>query len=287
MVKYKLPFSCLALTSMLLMHNGAVAADDSKGPPVAAAPDKVSDKWTDKAIGEKGATNEATPKPALKTEGTQLKNNPYKTIEKDLFISGGFIADSQQVYGRIVAAPAPSSERFLFGKNDYVYLDISQDYADQYTDYFIIEIGDAVRHPKSEKYLGKLITIIGQLRIIGQEAGYKKALITGSVREIGYKQPIIPAYVFQFPQDTETLKPKIDGTIIKVLPLHLLGAQYQIIYVDKGTDDGLKPGDMFTVMSTTKPVSPIGKIKILSTQKNTSTAYVIDSKTTILIGDTF
>ncbi|MBF0459670.1 MAG: hypothetical protein HQK99_17425, partial [Nitrospirae bacterium] len=84
-----------------------------------------------------------------------------------------------------------------------------------------------------------------------------------------------------------TLKPHIDGLVVKVLPLHLLGAQYQILYVDKGTDDGLKPGDMFTVMSTTKPISPIGRIKILASQKNTSTAYVIEANTTILVGDTF
>ncbi|MEO5360700.1 MAG: hypothetical protein H7843_09645 [Nitrospirota bacterium] len=230
-------------------------------------------------------------KPAVKeqaaVESVVVKPTSRATLEKYLIISGGFIADTQQVYGKIVSAPAPTSDRIMFGRNDYVYVDISQDYADQYTDYFIIEIGDKVTHPKTGKNLGKLITIIGQLRLIGQEAGYKKALITESVKEIVRKQPIVPSYAFQRPDDSGTLKPGIGGMIIKVLPLHIIGAQYQVIYVDKGTDDGLKPGDMFTVMSSVKPISPIGKIKILATQKNTSTAYVLESKTTLLVGDTF
>jgi hypothetical protein len=267
----------------LFVQNGAFAVDTDGGKDSVARPSPNT------GPGNPGTGPGKKPGPQTRPgKGpTEIKPGSYNAIEKDLFISGGFIADTLQVYGKIAAAPAPSSERFLFGKNDYVYVDIKQVYADQYTDYFIVEIGDTVKHPKTGKNLGKLITIIGQLRIIGQEAGYKKALITESLREIGYEQPIIPSYVFQHPHDSETLKPNINGTIIKELPLHLLGAQFQILYVDKGTDDGLKPGDMFTVMSTTKPISPIGKIKILSTQKNTSTAYVIDSKTTILVGDTF
>ncbi|WP_420263627.1 hypothetical protein [Candidatus Magnetominusculus dajiuhuensis] len=248
----RLVFVCLVLA--LSVHGVAFAADE------AAPPDSVA---------------------------SVVKPGSRSTLETYLFKSGGFIADKLQVYGKVVAAPAPGSDRILFGKNDYVYVDISQDYADQYSDYFIVEIGDKVKHPKTGKNMGKLITIIGQLRLIGQEAGYKKALITDSTREIVLKQPIIPSYVFQRPEDSETVKPGINGLIMKVMPLHLLGAQYQILYVDKGTDDGLRSGDMFTVMSTTKPISPIGKIKILSTQKNTATAYVIESKTSIFVGDTF
>ncbi|MBF0515979.1 MAG: hypothetical protein HQK97_02515 [Nitrospirae bacterium] len=268
MVNHKLPFCSLALALLLSVHSGqfAFAAEVTATQPGAAAPETAPEK---------------------RQEAVVVKRSSRSSLEKYLITAGGFIADDVQIYGKIVAAPAPSSERFLFGKNDYVYIDINQDYADQYTDYFIIEIGDKVKHPKTGKNMGKLISIIGQLRLIGQESGYKKALITESVREIGYKQPIIPAYAFQRPDDSETLKPSIGGIIIKVIPMHLLGAQYQIIYVDKGTDDGLKSGDMFVVMSTTRPVSPVGKIKILSTQKNTSTAYVIDSKTSIFEGDTF
>ncbi|MBF0554972.1 MAG: hypothetical protein HQK96_10525 [Nitrospirae bacterium] len=258
MVNYRLLFACLVLA--LSMHSRAFAVDG------AAPPDSVD---------------------GGRPETVVIKPGSRSTLENDLFKSGGFIADKLKVYGKIVAAPAPGSERLLFGKNDYVYVNISQDYADQFTDYFIVEIGDTVKHPKTGKNMGKLITIIGQLRLIGQEAGYKKAIITESTREIALKQPIIPSYVFQRPEDSDTLKPGINGLIMKVLPMHLLGAQYQILYVDKGTDDGLKSGDMFTVMSTTKPISPVGRIKILSTQKNTATAYVIESKTSIFVGDTF
>ncbi|MCG6553874.1 MAG: hypothetical protein L7F77_16240 [Candidatus Magnetominusculus sp. LBB02] len=261
----KLSLVCLALVLLVAFHNGVfVAAADSVVAPGSA-----------EGSGGRGAGAVA------------VKPDSRTTLEKYLISSGGFIADDLQVYGKVVSAPAPGSDRMLFGRNDYVYLDISQDNADQYTDFFIVDIGDYVRHPRTGKKLGRLFSIIGKLRIVGQEAGYRKALITESSKEILVNQPIVPAYAYEGPEDSGTLKPNIGGVIVKVLQAHLLGAQYEIIYVDKGTDDGLRAGDMFTVMSTTKPVSPIGKIQILSTQKNTSTAYVMESKTTIYVGDTF
>ncbi|MBF0457302.1 MAG: hypothetical protein HQK99_05340 [Nitrospirae bacterium] len=283
MVNYKLLFSFLApfaaLVLLLCAGNGAFAMSPDGVIPIDIPQENAADK-TQADEPDKNAAGK-------KTGTVVVKPGSHDTLETYLFKEGGFIADSLQVYGKIVAAPAPGFDRLLFGKNDYVYVEISQEYADQYTNYFIVEIGDKVSHPKTGDTLGKLITIIGQLRLIGQEAGYRKGIITESSKEILFNQPIIPAYVFQRPVDSGTLKPRIDGLVVKVLPLHLLGAQYQILYVDKGTDDGLKPGDMFTVMSTTKPISPIGKIKILASQKNTSTAYVIEARTTISVGDTF
>jgi chemotaxis protein MotB len=68
-----------------------------------------------------------------------------------------------------------------------------------------------------------------------------------------------------------------------------LVAQRNIVYLDRGSDDGLKPGDRMDLIRYGGALPPrqVGEVKVLSTEQHSSTALVTKSVSRILKGDQF
>ena len=61
--------------------------------------------------------------------------------------------------------------------------------------------------------------------------------------------------------------------------------QRDIVYLDKGDNDGLKIGDVFSVFSETPVERSIGELQVISLQQKTSVAVIVKNEEDISVGD--
>lgn len=224
----------------------------------------------------------------IKIEAPKLKQAVKHTIipkiisnlnEKNLILYGGYIAKELTSYGNTLTTP---EGRTFAGTNDYLYV---KTVSDDYPKYYIMRKGPLVIHPITGVEMGNLISFEGVLQIIGTDSGIKKAIVLDCYNEILEHDVLVPFFYFE-PAPDISEKPFINGIIVYVKGTSYT-EQFGIVYTDKGTADGVHPGDIFTVYSKTEPRQPLGKIKVLISQKDSSTAYVVKSSREIAIGSVF
>lgn len=214
--------------------------------------------------------------------------------EGALAYSSGFIRESLPIVGTVSAVTGDnqtSGNRRLLGKGDLIYLNPSVDDA--------IALGDVltvyrpvheVFHPQDRRYMGNLFNIVGIVKVIDDLE-----------RPVTVK--VLRAYASIFPGDLvmkfQGLPPPAPrlpeevfdgvGMIVDIPPSHTLIAQGHVVYIDRGSDDGLRPGDHLMVFreSQQMPRRVIGELKVLTVEPETATALITRSKYTHLRGDLF
>jgi hypothetical protein len=206
-------------------------------------------------------------------------------VKADLMAASGFISREVPSVGKVAATP---TGRTIIGRDDIVYLSINDggDPAAGSRFYTIRSYGE-VKHPKTGETLGNLVEITGVVKVLGKEAGYLKATVDKSFTDIEVGENIDRYYPIEsFP----LLKGKaldVHGTIVEARHLRLLNGMYDLVYIDRGTLDGVKPGGSFTILSEESPHRPIGKAHVISAGKTTAVAMVTTSEIEINRGDYF
>ncbi len=207
--------------------------------------------------------------------------NLQKVIEKTILLKGGFI--KQEVHPSAVIAGSPS-ERNIFGRNDYIYLKLN---SDLYNKFYIVNADNILKHPITGENLGRHVRFQGIAQIVGDEVGLKKALILNSYREITDEDILVPYFEIEPPLGVLSVKPTVNGMILETSRLTVLNGEYDIVFLDKGTADGIVPGDVFNIYRSKSPKIPLGQFKVIAAQKGVSTGYVTESFQEIGRGDTF
>jgi hypothetical protein len=77
-------------------------------------------------------------------------------------------------------------------------------------------------------------------------------------------------------------KPDIQGYVVATTLLREFNSALDVIYIDKGRDDGIQVGDMFRTINLGDIKTQNGFIQIINAQDATSTAVV--RKSTLPIG---
>ena len=222
-----------------------------------------------------------------KGEGKALTITPRHpfVVKASLIASSGYIDDDIPKVGKVVSTP---TGRTMIGNNDYAYIELSDTALDEPgKKYYTVRSLGEVKHPSTGERLGYLIEVTGIIEITGKEAGFIKAKVLKSFSEIHTGDPIDNYYpVESFPLvkgDT----PSIKGTVVTARDLRLLNGIYDIVYIDRGSVNGVAPGNIFNLISGEKPHRPIGKIQVISTRQKTATAMVIKSEIEVSKGDYF
>ncbi len=152
---------------------------------------------------------------------------------------------------------------------------------------YVYRESEPIKNPLTGKLIGYRIEILGEVEI--KVKGEKKAsgIIKTSFAPISPGDKI---QTFKFPGDEVILKRckrPLKGMIIAVNRSISRFARYNIVYIDKGEADGVERGNLFVVYEEkAKGIEEEkGRLLILATQKDTSTALVIESKKPMKIGD--
>lgn len=204
---------------------------------------------------------------------------------RELFLQSGYISDNldtTQFIGKIYGA---QQNRSLIGRGDIVYINF-QGEAKTGDKFYITGSPEKLIHPVTAEDIGYLIRIKGVLKLIGEDRGYQKALILESYNEIFINDMLISFYPIELPIETyEERRPILHGTVIMLSKNSNISGAGDIVYLDIGSSDGIKTGDIFDIVSGEKPAVTIGAAQVIITYNNTAVALVKNTSQEIKAGD--
>jgi LysM repeat protein len=210
-------------------------------------------------------------------------------IDKYTMLSAGYVSTDQWAES-ITGAREPKA---LFGFDDVVFIKVNTPESVKIGDkYLIFAPVKKVKHPQTGKKLGNLIKVLGILQVIEKAPGATQltARITLSFDSVS-KGSMVASY--QEPTVFYTV-PKndgrnIDGYIVDVMDSRSINGHFDMLYLDKGGNDGVKQGDRFMVfidpLKKGFPKKIIGEAMVVLVKDATATAVVRNSTEAIAKGD--
>ena len=219
------------------------------------------------------------PRPAkeeAKAEPEPVKITP-PLIERSIYTTSGFLGNVASFAGTI---DGHVSGRLLYGNNDIVYVKLAGDPrpGDRY---YIYNSLREVVHPATGEKMGFIIEPVGVLEITKLEQGQVLGQIVQVFTEI-YAGYLLNPYFEMKPPVVEQpfRRPDINGYIVAARKTQVWNVTSDIVYIDRGSSDGLKPGDLIGSMSPSglydRPYNvPNGLLQVISTQERTATALVV------------
>src|SRR6476660_1581008 len=186
-----------------------------------------------------------------------------------------------------------SGNRMRLGMNDVFYLKLKNPAEAAIGDLFTVyKRTRKVFHPATGQYLGYLITRLAIVQVVQVDDVLTTARV---VRAFGAAAPGDPVVKFSLPSSGEAAavpaSGDINGMVVELqadLEMTLV-AQRNIVYLDRGWEDGLRAGDRMelTRYGGGLPPRQVGEVKVLSTEGRSATALVTKSISRILKGDQF
>jgi hypothetical protein len=203
-------------------------------------------------------------------------------VNKNTLIASGYIADSVPDVGKIIDSPVYMKD--LLAKGDYAYIK-TENPATIGEKFYIIHSAEKVKHPESGRKLGYLIEILGIAEVV-ENNNDTKIIITDSYDEIQIGSLLDNFYEIKPPLEIETpRKPDINGYVVATRQLHIINGTWDIVYIDKGRNDGLEVGDLLATTLQSKHKIINGLIQIINFGDSTSTAIVRKCNQEIMKGD--
>ena len=236
--------------------------------------------------------------PSLNPALAQVPNlDSIRILDRALTFSSGMIEKTSPMDGTvnlITGDNQASGNRMLLGKGDSLYLKLDNpaDVAtgDLFTVYRRVR---KVFHPVTREYLGFVVNRLAVVRVTSAD----HALTTGEI-VVNYG-PVAPGDAvarFRDPAPDATTSSAVDVSDLEGMIIELqadrtmtLVSQSNVVYVDRGMEDGLKSGDLLDIhrYSAGLPPRKIGQLKVLSTEARTAVAKVLKANTRVMKGDRF
>ncbi len=163
--------------------------------------------------------------------------------------------------------------------------------------YLVVQPAELITHPVTGRTMGRQYDYIGQIRILCTEDGRSRAIVTQVCREIpiGARLKPIPQLPIPIARVPEMLQwcdaptGKTSGYIVDSREWELGLVEGNLLQIDLGRDEGIQPGDFFTVSRPSErrdqPPMYLGQIAVLTTEAKTSTAIVLNVRRELFIGD--
>lgn len=198
-------------------------------------------------------------------------------VDKYAMQSAGFIStDTYQ--DKIIGSQEPKT---ILGVRDIVFLKFASPENVNVGDKFsILAPMNTVKHPKTGKNFGTLFKVVGILQVTGKAPDtLVAAVIKTSFEDIALGNFLTP---YQEPSLFYSIPEKggrtISGSILEVTDSRTINGHFNVVYLDKGSADGIKPGDRFTVSPDAEkkgfPDKVIGNLMVILVKEETATAVV-------------
>jgi hypothetical protein len=194
-------------------------------------------------------------------------------IDKSIYIWSGWISNKNPSTGKVIYAP---NDRELAGKDDIVYLELDSGKADPKDMFLAVREIKLVRHPVTHDKIGKQYRIMGIMEVVGHENNMIKAVVTDSFEDIQRGDGLIRYSEMEAPLlPKEERKPTISGIIIESHMNNVISGEGDVVFLDKGENDGIQVGDVFSVFAEPPTERVLGRIQIISLQPATAGAVVL------------
>jgi hypothetical protein len=243
---------------------------------------------------------EATPVAVQKDlEAAETEERPY--FEYTLIDRVGFIRkEPLQPIGAIFKV---EDDKKMISSNDLVYVRTGGDEATPLlpgSRYVIYRLLDPTDDKQINRRYGKQHYMLGVAEVTNKGEGYALAKVIESFATIKIGDLLMP-YQSRSPKIMLTPSPEgLHGTIIASEHHNRIIGDYTVIFIDKGAQDKVEPGQRYRIFYQEKqrieptakeevllPPVDYGVFIILHTELQTATAMVIKADTNISPGDTF
>jgi len=188
-----------------------------------------------------------------------------------------------------------TGDHMILGSRDVLYLRLKNSGDVAPGDLFTIyRRAHKVFHPITGQYLGHLVNRLAVVQV----SQIDKDLTTVQImRAYAAVSPGDPVMKFVLPTDEgaavdQPTADDVEGRVVDSqsnMGIMNLVAQRNIVYLDRGREDGIRSGDRMDVVRSggSLPQRVVGELKILSTEDRTATALITKSVSRILKGDRF
>jgi hypothetical protein len=177
-------------------------------------------------------------------------NQPYRPLRRSEFYSSGFLTENQRLpFGRVLGPVTPQQIKATNSRaNALPYSTIAIEAPSGAT----YEVGDSllvVQIGREIEPYGRIIAPTGLVRIIQTIDGHYLGNIVATYGPIRNGQRVLPAESFR-PGGGNRAVPVSDGVrgrLIGGLGRQELKEPQMVVFIDKGREDGVAPGDLFEV----------------------------------------
>ena len=242
--------------------------------------------------------NERTPTPRLTVVVNDpsviaMLDSPRKTFTASTYMRSGFIIKRSALSNLHITGieddkdSATINEQVVMWSRDGVDANVGDIFA-------AIHVGDRVKDPGSGDYIGNVVRVKGVLKVTSIGESEVRCEVIESFEPILPEDLVMPYTIKSGSNFDAWVRPNedISATIIAVNEPLLSVHTDDVLYVDKGSDDGIKPGDRFVVFrsgDTTRDdgtVKPLGEVQAVSvTSEHTAVLVTSLEGEHIKIGD--
>lgn len=217
-------------------------------------------------------------------------------IKDQAIARSGFV--SMKEFEGSGAVVAPREERLFNSEGDEVVLSFKEGSTPAEGDRYIVYMTkEMIRHPETRKKLGYEVDILGSVKVMKTD-GAPVGIIDRSFKEIPvgarlrpWSEPVTEVEL----SDNET---DVTGIIVTALESKENISAGDVVFIDKGSKDGLKPGNMMRIFRPVKkaadpmsrkkiemPPVELGTFLVIEAGEATSTGLVVKSFSSIVWGD--
>lgn len=217
--------------------------------------------------------------PVQRIETAPVPEKPL--VGANLYIASGHIANTVNDAGTITGAP---TMRRLFGNLDFVYVKTAGQVktGDRF---YVLKKPKLIMHPVSNAKVGYLVDVAGVAEIKKFEFGETVAQILTVYNDIMAGDILVPYQEMAPPVRSKPYrKPDIKGYVVAARHLRDNNGLFDVVYIDRGTKDGVAVGDMFRTVFIGKQKVPSGAIQVFAVNDTTATAIVRESTISIIPG---
>jgi hypothetical protein len=167
------------------------------------------------------------------------------------------------------------------------------------TVYTVVAPRNMVKHPVTGQAMGRFYAYLGRVRVLTvQDSGAIAEIVHSCAPiEVGDHLKAFEPEPVPLARRTE-MRPQADPIARESLtdaPVIVYSnderftlGQDHVVYIDRGGDDDVTPGDVYTVYRLGRPDAPpvvLGELAVLSVQAHSSLARIVESRYAIHIGD--
>jgi hypothetical protein len=215
-----------------------------------------------------------------------------------------FVDDEQMKFaGRIIGS---AEEKVMLTTGDVVYLEYPEGKPPQLNQrYAVYTDPKLIKHPETKQVVGAYVSLRGEVRIVEVKKGRKaRAVITYVVDVIERGMRVGPGKT-QFKDVAPTAPGRdLEGVVIGMLGTDQILGDRQVVFLDRGSDDGVRPGNTMRVLrrgdayrkvqsaesnagmdDRKYPDIQLGEVIVLDVAKKSAIGYVSIATQEIEIGD--
>jgi len=246
---------------------------------------------------EPTATAEPVTEPVAAEPVEQLPEVQESITIKTMGGSEGFVTlEEVDSVGTLIDT---TDNRLLMGTGDTVFCDMRDLAGTRPGDIFsLVEVGKQLTHPLSGEPVGHQVAEVGTLEVLSVNESVATARITNATREIHRSNLLLPFSAPLLEIELKKAEQPITGVIISAKESKIGFGQYDIIYLDLGSAEGLQEGNLVNISRHRKPSDFIvkktkvklpdvllGAAVVLQTRQHTATALILKSAADMYRGD--